>query len=316
MAPLYPSKCALSHCAALYAASLADPFNVHGVCVPNTPCFPSKKSTYWVKGSLTTSATSGWIFANPYDALTNESSCAWWTDGLADVPVLNDNSAVLGISSSASNTPWVNANFASAKDKLQYRVVSAGLRIRYTGTELDKGGTVVGLSVPTNHSLTGYTRENFLQLLGVHVDAPGRDWHSVVWTPAEEAQLDYSSVNPAGYTVMGAVPNCLGFYVKPPGTAVPYEFEFYVNVELMGSPVASSMTRMHADPIGFASIFDTISDGFNRYYRGSGRGAAIKLIEAGAETLATYSSAGPAGAAVSAGRHVGNWIYSALREEL
>ena len=126
----------LSRCAADYAMCLSNPFTGPLACVPVSPTVMSLKLRAWTKGEFKSgTAGVGYINADPYSAVASDLACVRHSDA-AYAGSTVALSGVAGTSAHFSNSPYINASFTNGAAGAQYRVVSAGLRIRYIGTEL------------------------------------------------------------------------------------------------------------------------------------------------------------------------------------
>lgn len=131
----------------------------------------------------------------------------------------------------------------------QYRVVSAGLRIRYSGTELNKGGTIRALQHPNHDSIIGLTAaqiEGYVQSKRFPVT---REWSHVVYCPLTDSYN--TQTGSGGFVAPYAVP-FQGFLVSST-SGNEFEFEYVVNYEVSGRNVRGQ-TVCFKDPVGYAAI--------------------------------------------------------------
>lgn len=267
-----------------FAKLLTDPFkDKHHCCMPTIPALPSGKRTAWIKGAFTCSSTgSGMSFVtmNPWRMCT--SNAATFSDKCA-FGVYASSSSFTGSTietSTLSGVPetGVNGYNSNAIDDFGgltvpsgelFRVCAAGLRIRYKGTERQRGGDIVGYSLPMQESSNGKTRSNLLAYQKVHSLPITREWCMVKWTPQHPKETDYmdyedlSDTSSAGeYPWTSNTP--LAFVCLSPtdsGTVVPLvmEFEAYVHYERIGRNVPDT-TMSIADPVGFQAVTSTVQD--------------------------------------------------------
>jgi len=243
----------LSTCAAAYALTLCDPFNKHGVGVPKFPSMPSLKSWAFARGTFATgSAGLGYIICSPTRMIANDAvgsgvSPITYSDASYAGTTLNSVIPTAGVNGVALNSPYVLSDIGALG--ASYRIVSVGLRIRYNGTELNRGGTVVGLHHPSHKPLAGLT----LAQLEAHNAAkrfrPRGSWINVTYCPVYESDLDFGTNLVAG--------DYMAFAVQAPGTPITFDWEVFFNFEIVGVNIRG-MTHGMADPIGSAAIHSAL----------------------------------------------------------
>lgn len=146
-----------------------------------------------------------------------------------------------------SNSMFQQADFG-VSPLASYRIVSAVLRIRYAGTQLNLGGTVRALQHPTHETLGGLNAaaiEGFRQAKRFPVS---REWDHVVYCPL----TDQYNTNP-GVTVSGpyALPFMACLVSSTPGNE--FEYEYYINYEIIGRNIRGQ-TACIKDPTGYGAI--------------------------------------------------------------
>lgn len=149
---------------------------------------------------------------------------------------------------SPTNAPYDSSRFSPTPptDQVTARVVSSGLRIRYIGTELNRGGQVIALLDPSHDDLGGRSIADFLAERESKKFAVEREWITVLYKPFLREELDFTNSQPA--------PFIMGFIVQAPvGVTAAFEFEFYTNLEYEGK-IVRSKTPSHADPVGFSAV--------------------------------------------------------------
>lgn len=155
------------------ARSLADPF-VQSACIPDgskgTSCFTFKQT-----GVLTTGATG---------------SCYSLACGL------ESNKFVYVDSGSNSAAPSLAGNWSVATGAgtlittfQSYRLVSAGIKISYTGTTVNDSGVIIVAQVPANQALSVYsgnTLTNLANTMNNYKTYPLRNGAVISWRPNAE----------------------------------------------------------------------------------------------------------------------------------
>jgi hypothetical protein len=156
----------LSRCAQLFAFACVDPFNpaARGVCCPSTPAPPSQKICVFSR-FVTTVGTAGVgaIWMTP--SLCNNSPSIFTTTVLytktlaasETLPILSAaNSMSPGVVAINAPTPYTAAqmtvNFVQGAQLVAGRILCCGLRVQYTGTELNMSGL--------NHCFIDATHDN------------------------------------------------------------------------------------------------------------------------------------------------------------
>lgn len=241
----------LSHLSESYARSLINPFSSPAACIPDYPVLPSRKLKVFGKGVIETgNAGFGFIQMRPEGGPANDFS-----------PIAYSNSAYLGttlantgagVSTLNSNSDYSSTDFGATNDKARYRVVSAGLRVRYAGTELNRGGLCVGLQHPTHSPLQGMTFQQVDTNPSSKRFRPTDRWISQCYCPVLAAEVGY---NTTPISITSGAGGYMGFVFQSPAgaTSVTYEFEYNINLEINGNSVRG-MTPSAADPSGLAVV--------------------------------------------------------------
>jgi hypothetical protein len=228
--------------------------------------------TAFCRGIFNSNTTTGFGFVgfNPYVAVGNGQLANF-------APVKYTNTGFTGSSlSSAPATGLATANTNSvvaytsigeisgnSADQVNYRVVGAGVRVRYMGTELDRGGRFIGACHPDNFSYkSGVTAAELLADSGVATTAVDRKWHSVLWTPRNPSDYEFNDGSTdEPFLPSGDVePGVLVIAYQAGGlVAVSIEFECFVQFEIIG-PGAHGQMRRLPDPIGGVAAVEYLQD--------------------------------------------------------
>lgn len=237
----------LSACAADYAKCLANPFTGPLACIPDFPVLYSSKQRVWAKGSFSTGTLGlGFIVANPLAAAANDLTCVWTSSAiyaLNSVDITNVNTVTV-----LSNSQYANANFGPTPANIQCRIVGAGLRIRYMGSELNRGGYKIALLDPTHDSLNNATVATMRAEPTSVEFAVKREWTQVLYRPVYNDEMQFAdAINTAAPYMAFLVQSATAT------TSLEYEYEFSVVYEFQGRTI-KSMTPSHSDPTGFAAV--------------------------------------------------------------
>jgi len=257
----------LGGCSVEYGRSLVNPFTGPVACVPTYPVSKTRKVRTFARGTFQTSATNGfgYIVADPSRALTNDAPCVVGSNSAStqtsmDWTVVGQNVQFL------SNSEYGFASIGDSPTQIEYKQVSAGLKVRYIGTELDRGGQIIGLQ-DQNHA--SVFQRNISSVDGEETSrrfAIDRKWKRVLFRPLEGSDLDFldalSTYTP-GPTDMSFF---MCFVIQAPNvtTSLSFEFEFFANFEVIGRNVRG-LTTSHVDPVGAAAVQAVVAVGENLY---------------------------------------------------
>lgn len=244
-----PRCCNFSDRAATYAATLADPWAIQGARIPLAPNVPSAVFNATARGAGAIGTLGGgFVAVAPERMACNDAiSVIYTTSAYAQAPGFIN----IGPAGTYSNSPYPTSSFGGAiNGGLQYRLVSAGIRINYTGTELNRGGIYLPLCL-TGTSLLDLTLGS---LLGVPNARPLRITEgpvSVVWCACDPADFDYKQA-PSTDGMF-----CLGIIVN--GVAgTTFEYEVSANFEVFGRNAVNAVA-VPADTEAANAIITAVS---------------------------------------------------------
>lgn len=237
-------------------ASLANPFNgPEQACIPDFPALMSGKQRVWARGTFSTSSNAlaggfGYIIGDPKWASANDSASI-----VHNLPA--DPTTAIDFGTGAQGYTNSQYNFAMhGNNGITRRVVSAGLRIRYTGSELIRGGRIVGLHHPNHNTINGGTQASLLAYKEAESLPIERDvWTTILYRPVEQSDYDFGSDFPA----IGATSQCfyMGFAIQAFDTTgantQAFEYEFFVNFEFQGAVIVNK-TPSHIDAAGHGAV--------------------------------------------------------------
>lgn len=253
----------LGHCAGLYAQSLADPFTgPPEACMPVTPCIMSQKVRTFVRTQLGVGTGGfGFLVAAPFaanDGATTAGNIG--TTGVyhsstayagTNIPVLDPVTAgVIGVN---NNSPFTSAQFGTTPGKVQRRLVSMGIRIRYQSTEVDRGGRILLLEDPDHIGVATNTlaMSTLLSFEKAKEHAVGTKWVTLCST---------GPVEPAEYDFVGSYVTNDTFYLKCIIQAKPgivFDMEVFQNWEFAGS-IVRGKTYSESDDLGVSVVLGAI----------------------------------------------------------
>lgn len=251
----------ISECAVNFLRASVDPFGYRttgsaDLCIPDTFDMPSQKLSAFTRATVTIGTGGvGFISFNPFVISQNWNSIAASTSAYTGTVFWSPNAVpVAGVSQiPIPSLPWTSTVYPD------FRVVAAGVRLRYTGTELNRGGLIV----PATALASGDTlhNQNISATLARPVVEPhpcNRKWHGCIYRAMHPDQTSYSS-GTTGNTdaVMGIIVN---------GTAGnTYEAEVIVYFEAISTSTYKVMnvSASHSDVNGYSMVrnaFQSLSD--------------------------------------------------------
>jgi len=237
----------MSECSKLYMKALCDPWGVRGSpCVPDSITLPSYKVSFFARGSLGIGASgAGFIVCCPYNGMAGDTPFGQVTtevySGTGFEPALS------GVSNFYSNSSY-NATEFALTGGMRRRVVACGVRVRYVGPELTRGGRIIEYRHPTNYNApAGASAAVLLANRETEPVPVNREWHYAMWKPAIPDDLGYSASPSAvqGYCLLVLIVGA------PPG--VTFEYDVIAHFELIGDAVPN-LTASHNDPLGMAVL--------------------------------------------------------------
>lgn len=240
----------LSDCAVKYAKAIHAPWNEIDACVPIMPCFPSQKVSAWVKGTFSTgTASTGFVLVVPEVLAASDVYGVSYTGSTYAGSTLVQTGT--GVVQKYSNSPFLDANF-SAGDVIG-RVVACGVRVRYAGTELERGGIILSICHPDHSSLDTSSSSDLEAFSTVHAEPVNRKWHECVWYPIDATEVAYKDLTTGSA--------CMGIMVTAPSTdPLLFEFEVYLRFEAIGSATRGH-TSMAGDVVGGSAVLDHFQTG-------------------------------------------------------
>lgn len=247
----------LSPCASSYLRALCDPFSDFSTlpCIPDSITIPSYKFRCVSRGSA-------FVGINGIGAVAFDPWTMAWRDAALDSPLLLSTAANDWLSTTSipgttspfwtlnqSNSLFTYANLSASG--IAIRLVAAGIRISYTGTQLNMGGQMNIVRLPSNNSVVGTSPASLTNLTTTTVVPVTRSTHFVNYYPDQPWQLGYltpstfahsheeGDLYPLCFTFNGITGS--SFYVE----AVSY-------FEVVGSTFPP--TPSHMDTVGYSAI--------------------------------------------------------------
>lgn len=287
----------LSGCAEDYANALTYPFafcDASGYkhvkinpdmlpCIPKFPAIKTRKSMYQVRGQLGIGAANGvgfvslapWRLANNGNTATDVDCAVLYSiptlpySGNAFPPF--DLGGAWTSGAANFNTPYTKAQLANVNGVgIKYRVVGAGLRIKYIGSNFSMGGMINGFTDPNHGSVSGLTITAISQFdtyfsTSVIASTKRNDgWQQVTYTPVAEDDFDFH-IDPLSYTIGGDPAwqvdpfhnHFMGFVITGLPVGETMEWHAVLLTEEVGQNVPGK-TDTPSDPLGVAVATNSI----------------------------------------------------------
>jgi len=254
----------MSQCARDYGYCLVDPFGYEKYaegrlpCIPDVLDFPSRKFYSRARGVMTTSSTGfGFLSATPFTVtpVTDQAN------GFPQYAFTND--AAQAVSATCTNN-LIQTGFGfgfltacpsgfptngTQGHNFAFRCVALGIRVRYIGTELQRGGQIIPI---VGRSLQGST---YNQILADPLTSPtpvDRKWHGCFYRPTDSTDTNYrTSINGIGQDTRIAL--CLS---STPGNNFEFEVTSYFECIPHLDAKVDSTTASHSDSTGYSFIRD------------------------------------------------------------
>lgn len=271
----------LSPCCSGYAAALTDPWCVEiPPGIPSDIPLPSFKFSGRSRGTFTIgSGGTGFVAANPYAPWGSQSlpnaqympilfTSATYASTDTYRPYQSATGLALGVAAVTLDCPFDFNRYeiTSPPTGLSYRVVGYGIKIRFVGSEMNRGGRVYAARSPINTPIVTASASAFsvsnVQLTAnketstVPVD---REWHCALYKPSVGADLAYSERGDTITIGSQIFPTELlqgpSLLMLVTGATAGQSFEFDIQgwFEAIG-PNVPSLTPTISDPIGMAAL--------------------------------------------------------------
>lgn len=312
-----PPTEALSDCSKKYAVAVSNPFGMldatslqansalykgkkvedgGDACIPSFPPIKSRRVKLFMSGVFgTSSATTGYgniafaprRLANNYPVNATSPPLIFSSIGAvvgASFETMDDNVSAIpagyGVNQWNSDYSMAQLLNSTAGQGIQQRVVAAGLRIRYTGTELARGGIIHAIEEPTHTSLSSLPITNVSAYESHFRCAVTREWCTLTYTPVSTEELNYANDY---YSNPGAVPfppylgHFIGFLIEG-AVSAPFEYEAILLMEVQGSQVRD-LKPATADITGMQAVINTITPSNQKLLNDDGPSTILGDIE-------------------------------------
>jgi len=263
--------------------------------VPDLITIPSQKISFIIKGAFKVGSNGlGWVSLNPYSpagmAAPNASNPYYISPIFSTLATSNATTIDLtevtsrdwtgGPPSNVYLLPqfWQQQNFGGTamdnillgtSDDLDWRVVGAGIKVKYASAVQDRSGTYALYEAPANDAFLTEQARSFYEIANLRSStrtAVTEDEVAVTWKPRGVGDLEYASDwLPDAVQLPGGVEHNNGLEkyhvlcVAVLGTSGhTYEFEAVVHYELVGL-LANGQTASKCDLVGLGKVQSVIT---------------------------------------------------------
>ena len=277
-----------------------------GNCAEAQPCgmpiggLPSEKNKCWVRGTMATGTSgAGYIIVAPANMMAN-TGAAFYNTTSAWVKTSMSFAPGTGVVTATSNSPYSLAAFNSANG-VKGRLVGCEVRVRYIGTELNRGGEAIVYCEPNHNSLTAtpYTDVDLLANA-----AAGRapitmtDWISCKYQGVVDPTEETFTAAPNNPTITKNANACMCIWINSAVAGQPFDFEIYAIFESIGAVIAGTATTTMVDAVGSAAANSAASQA---QIEAPGDHGSHEFFSRFAEGVVTQVSSGTSGTRTAAG---------------
>jgi hypothetical protein len=288
----------ISKCAVDYLKALVDPFGPFDQlpCIPDVLTLPSYKFKTLTRAPIATGVDScGYIAMNTF-AIASDQNIAQGTTSNFTGTAYDTGQVPANYSLLTSNSPFTIATAnPGTNTRPFFRLVGAGVRVRYTGPLIAQGGTFTLYRAPGNNQIPTPTTQATMQLNDRTARVPvTNDWSYVTYQPTDNDSLSYRQYGqlPAGHNIL--------IFINGTGQGLPFDVELVQYWECQSTSIGQT-THSHSDPVGMGAVLASLPA------RGSGNKPSTDVVptlaKAGQEIMRSTSTIVPllkdAGAAFS-----------------
>jgi len=283
--PSQPRSASVSKCSVDYFKSLINPFDARnaGACVPRFPTLTSRKGRYFARGVGACGTTGfGFVSFHP-EMMANDASdyaVACSVDTYAGDTIDADGGS--GTTRFRLNSPYSLSDFSS--NLVQVRIVSAGIKVRYTGTLLNQSGRAIAIEEPDHRTLQGLNIGN-VQAFDRAESVPfDKRWVVANRQPVKPSELEFNPFVPGIEAPYLAV-------LIGAGAGALFEWEAVLLTEEIGR-IVRDKTMSHSDVNGFETVTSYLSQAGTKLFDAAANsnidysGIATKVLNAGANYAA------------------------------
>jgi hypothetical protein len=165
-----------------------------------------------------------------------------------------------------------------------YRVVSAGLRVMYTGSELTRAGMYHCVQTLDHSSLSNISTTSISSLPSYFSLRVNNDWVTISYAPVHKEEYEFDidgMVNPSSipnYPTFEKLAHYMGIMVVGAAPSAPYRCEVVIQYEATGSNIQGK-SKSESDVTGLSVVSNVVTPS---------TGSLLNSIPAALETIAQY----------------------------
>jgi hypothetical protein len=253
---------------AAYATALINPISGPLVDVPNAPALWCRVYRTFNRSQFGTALGGnapgiGFVASDPFGGVVNNPgglSVRSSSSTYAPVAISTLELGAPGVIATGSNSDYATASVGIGPTQFEFRPVAHLLRMRYTGTELNRGGQIFALQDPNHRSVQGRQVADFGADINCKRFTVNRVWKNILYKPAHHSDYDYQSAIPA-YTPANTDERFfMAFMVTSadPAVSVTFEFEAWTITAAHGAAIRGTAPSP-VDVVGFHAVQGTTS---------------------------------------------------------
>jgi len=269
-------------CAPLLKSLRIDQFRSENPCIPTIPNVKSRKFSSFLRGdflaSIGANPGGGFIAFAPRrlaqdGVATNYNTCPIYASNInwnplgvgSPYPILDVTAAIdTGVNGFSFNADYTSSQLPLVNGRgIKYRIVAAGLRIRYTGTEVNLAGTIHATIMPNHDTLSQGTVTQLGQLETYFRYPMTREWITIAHSPVMDDDFLYfpdSINNPTFFGTLFSTQSFqhyMGFQITD-CAAGSFQWEAVTHYEVVGSEVRG-LTPTPADLPGVSAVLSAVT---------------------------------------------------------
>jgi len=214
-------------------------------CIPDIIALPSYKFSTRIRSTMLIGTVGdGWAAVRPFVPV-NDQINGQMTTNLYAVGGYNP-AAPVGVQNLTNDSPFTTADVKG----MEFRVVGCGIKCTFSGSEFQRGGSIVLHRAPTNENITVPSTAADLLRIRTTTQAPAkRAYETVCYRPSDQTQLSYIPFDPL---IAPAINQTLLILVTGATPGQSWYLEIITFWESIGN--RQNPTPSHSDPNGMAAI--------------------------------------------------------------
>jgi hypothetical protein len=274
-----------------YARILANPFGAQLCGLPSMPGQFTKTLRVKIRGNALSQATNNicWVMMSPRDMVANNSNGVWASVSAGIAATWFDVTINGGVPA-VSDSEYTVAQYNNTTTGISYRIVAAGLRIKYAGTNLNKGGIIRAIQDQSHDPITGQTQTQIgAEDVSSTFTPSSSKWTTILYSPVSNSDLNFSTTVPNVAAASAADTFYMGFAIQAAASCT-VTFEAECVFEVFGRNVRG-MTYSGVDLPGFSAVHNATSMGSRvRAHQLSGSASEKAAVRNSGRSLAVHTS--------------------------